>query len=103
MTEKPVDPDQCEAMHEVRGGVDALDAQIVDLLARRFAYMRAAARIKRERDAVRDEMRKAQVIENAKERATEAGIPEHIVTEIWELLVERSIAYELEEWDRRRD
>ena len=42
-------------MAEVRAGIDALDLEIVDLLAVRFRFMTAAARIKADRDAVRDE------------------------------------------------
>jgi isochorismate pyruvate lyase len=52
-------------MAEVRAGIDALDAELLRLLARRFAYMRAAARIKTRREDVRDEARKAEVIANA--------------------------------------
>ena len=81
---------------------DALDAELVALLSRRFAYMRAAARIKSSRDAVRDEARKAEVIAKAAALAEQAGLPLALVTDLWERLVEGSIAYELAEWDRTR-
>lgn len=97
-----IDPDACTAMPEVRAGVDAVDAALVALLARRFAYMRAAARIKPERGQVRDETRKAAVIAAARAQAVAAGVPEPFVAETWERLVEASIAYELAEWDRMR-
>ena len=58
-------PEGCQTMVEVRTGVDALDQELVALLARRFGYMDAAARIKPSRSDVRDEARKAQVIANA--------------------------------------
>jgi isochorismate pyruvate lyase len=87
-------------MAEVRAGVDALDAALIDLLARRFAYMRAAARIKPERAAVRDEPRKAEVIEAARRSALALGVPVGLVGDFWERLVEASIAYELETWDQ---
>jgi isochorismate pyruvate lyase len=90
-------------MPEVRAGVDALDRELVALLARRFGYMRAAARIKPSRDAVRDEDRKASVIAAAVAEAETYGIPGDIVADIWERLVEGSIAYEFAEWDRIRD
>ena len=97
-----IDPDACTAMPEVRAGVDAVDAALVALLARRFAYMRAAARIKPERGQVRDETRKAAVIAAARAQAISAAVPEAFVAETWERLVEASIAYELAEWDRLR-
>ncbi|MXI72546.1 hypothetical protein GR255_26365 [Mycobacterium tuberculosis] len=63
--------------------------------------MDAAARIKPERGAVRDEGRKAQVIANACAEARAAGIPESVIADLWERLVEASIAYELVAFDRR--
>jgi isochorismate pyruvate lyase len=90
-------------MAEVRAGVDALDADLAKLLGQRFAYMRAAARIKPERHLVRDEARKAQVIANAQRAAREANWPEDIAAQLWEVLVEASIAYELAAFDARAD
>ncbi len=91
--------DACQTMPEVRAGVDALDRELVALLARRFAYMDAAARIKTQRGAVRDEARKRQVISNVESAATATGIPPGLATALWETLVESSIAYELAAWD----
>jgi isochorismate pyruvate lyase len=96
------DPQACETMLDVRAGVDALDRELVGLLAKRFGYMRAAARIKPSRDAVRDEARKASVIAAAVAEAEVHGIPTDVVADIWERLVEGSIAYEFGEWDRTR-
>ena len=98
----PVPPEKCEAMAEVRDGVDAIDRELVALLARRFAYMDAAARIKCDRSMVRDEARKAHVIANVRSIALELCIPHDVIADIWERLVEGSIAYELEVWDRLR-
>lgn len=92
-------PENCTNMSEVRAGVDAVDAQIVALLGQRFAYMRAAARIKTDRNAVRDEDRKASVIAAAKTAASEVGVPEPLVAAMWEMLVESSIAYEMAIFD----
>ena len=96
-------PDDCENMGEVRVGVDATDRELVALLERRFGYMRAAARIKQSRGAVRDEERKASVINAAVADAQARGIPGDVIADIWERLVEGSIAYEFVEWDRIRD
>lgn len=97
-----IPPEDCQTMIEVRAGVDATDKELIQLLKRRFGYMDAAARIKPERGAVRDEARKAQVIENVRAHARAAGIPEAPVTDLWDRLIEASIAYELEEFDRLR-
>ena len=96
-----INPEACTTMAEVRAGVDAVDRALVALLARRFGYMDAAARIKAERDQVRDEARKAQVIANVRAHARDAGIPEVAIADLWNQLVEASIAYELEAFDQR--
>ena len=96
-------PEECETMREVRTGVDATDRELMELLDRRFGYMRAAARIKTDRNVVRDEARKAEVIDNAVSDAKMRDLPDGKIAQIWDLLVETSIAYELVEWDRIRD
>lgn len=92
-------PEDCRTMIDVRAGVDATDRALVALLETRFGYMRAAARIKPEKAHVRDEARKAQVIANARALAEEAGLPADDVADLWERLVETSIAYEAAHWD----
>lgn len=95
-------PESCETMEEVRAGVDAVDAAIASLLGERFRYMAAAARIKTLRETVRDEDRKAQVIENAKANARANGVPEPLAAALWEMLIESSIEYELALFDAKR-
>ncbi len=95
-----ISPDECRTMAEVREGVDAVDRRLVALIGRRFGYMRAASRIKTARGEVRDEDRKAEVIANAAGLAEAHAIPPAIIERLWEHLVEESIAYELEQFDR---
>jgi isochorismate pyruvate lyase len=101
MAEENVKPADCTDMVQVRAGVDRLDRQIVALIAERFRYMDAAARIKPDRGAVRDEVRKAEVIANAQRHAAIAGVPVTAIEELYERLVEASIAYEFERFDER--
>jgi isochorismate pyruvate lyase len=88
-------------MQEVRAGVDAVDAALITLIAKRFGYMRAAARIKPQRGHVRNEARKAEVIANAVAAAARLDIPTAPIAAMWNDLVEASIAYELERFDER--
>lgn len=97
-----MNPESYTTMAQVRTGVDEIDRQLVALLDQRFAHMRAAARIKADRSAVRDEPRKAEVIANVRAEADRLGAPGDIVAALWEQLVEASIAYEMAEFDRTR-
>ncbi len=92
-----------ETMPDVRAQVDRIDSELIALMKHRFACMDAAARIKQDRMAVRDEARKAQVLENVKQLASGAGIPVPTMAAIWEMLIETSISYEFEKWDQMRD
>ncbi|MFN2473974.1 MAG: chorismate mutase [Sphingomicrobium sp.] len=96
------DPNQCQTMLEVRAGVNDVDRRLVALIARRFRYMDAAARIKPDRDAVRDEARKADVLAKVRATATAAGVNTMLMERIYEDLIETSIAHELVEYDRTR-
>lgn len=92
-----------ETMSDVREQVDRIDGELIALLTQRFACMDAAARIKQDREAVRDEGRKAQVLENVKQLAANAAIPVPTMAAMWEMLIETSISYEFEKWDQMRD
>lgn len=95
-------PETCQSMAEVRAGVDAVDRELVALLARRMAYMDAAARIKPARNQVRDEARKREVIANACANAQQLGLSPGLITSLWDMLVEASIAHEFDVWDALR-
>ncbi|HYJ29062.1 MAG TPA: chorismate mutase [Allosphingosinicella sp.] len=96
-------PADCRDLTEVRAGVDGIDAQIVALVGERFRYMEAAARIKPDREAVRDEWRKADVLAKVAQHAAAAGVPLETAAALYERLIEDSIAFELDRFDAIRD
>ena len=88
-------------MTEVRAGVDEIDHEIVRLLGLRFRFMETAARIKSNREDVRDEERKAAVIDHVRQCASAEGVPVELAAHLYDRLIEGSIAYELERFDAR--
>jgi len=64
--------------------------------------MDAAARIKPDRSAVRDEWRKADVLQKVDASASELGVDPALMARLYEDLIETSIAYELEVFDLAR-
>jgi isochorismate pyruvate lyase len=64
--------------------------------------MDAAARIKPDRDSVRDEARKAQVLDNVAQEAVQQGLDPDRIRAVWDMLVEQSIAHEFGRWDQDR-
>ncbi|WP_309610815.1 chorismate mutase [Sphingomonas sp.] len=98
----PPPPIECQTMLDVRAGVDEVDRELVALLAKRFGYMDAAARIKPDRAAVRDELRKTQVLANVAAEASRRNVDGALIARLYEAIVETSIAHELVEYDRLR-
>lgn len=89
-------------MAEVRAEIDALDRAIVALLADRLHYIDEAARIKQSRDQVRDEARIAEVLKKVEAEARRIGANAGVLMETYHTLIEASIAYELEQFERLR-
>lgn len=95
-------PADCTTMAEVRQGVDALDRALVAMLLERQGYMDAAARIKQDRETVRDNARVEDVVAKVKAEARRVGLSEEIAEPVWRTLIERCIAYEFGVWDKLR-
>jgi isochorismate pyruvate lyase len=89
-------------MAEVRHGVDRLDEQIVALIGERFRYMDAAARIKPHRELIRDEARKAEVLQKVGVKAEAIGVHPNTIVTLYNDLIEASIAFELDRFDASR-
>lgn len=95
-------PESCGSMAELRDAIDALDARLVQLLARRQAYIERAAVLKQDRDAVRDPARIEDVVQKVLAQAKAAGLSPAIAEPVWRLLIERSIAHEFAAFDGKR-
>ncbi len=92
----------CQSMAQVREGVDAIDRELVALLVKRQAYMKAAARIKPNREAVYDEARIEDVVSKVLLQARKAGLSEQIAEPVWRELIKQCIAHEFSVWDATR-
>jgi isochorismate pyruvate lyase len=90
----------CNDMNEVRAAIDALDREIVALLADRLHFINEAGRLKADRDAVRDEARVEDVVAKVRASAAAAGIDPDFVEPLYRDLIERSIAHEFNVFDR---
>lgn len=89
-------------MGEVRVEIDALDREIVALIADRLHYIDEAARLKPRRDQVRDEARIADVLMKVENEAARLGIDPKVVASAYRALVEASIVHEFEKFDKLR-
>lgn len=89
------EPAQCRNMTELREGIDALDRQLVTLLARRAAFIDRAATIKAtEGLPARIASRVEKVVANVRQCAEAAGLCPDLAETLWRELIEWSIARE---------
>ncbi len=90
---------ECQSMEDVRREIDRLDRIIVELLSERQTYIEAAARIKNNRDTVRDTSRIEDVVQKVVAHAQERGLNPMIAEAVWRTLIEQCIAHEYKKFD----
>ncbi|MEJ6021106.1 chorismate mutase [Ramlibacter sp. PS4R-6] len=84
----------CSSMAEVRANIDALDEQIVALLARRTGFVAQAARIKGDESQIVDKARIEYIVNRVKRQAAGLGAPDDVVEAAYRALIDASIAFE---------
>lgn len=90
----------CRDMTQVRDAIDAIDREIVALLAERLHFIDEAGRLKVSRHAVRDEARVEDVIAKVRAAAMAAGMDPDFIEPLYRSLIERSIEHEFGVFDR---
>ncbi|MCK0210051.1 chorismate mutase [Starkeya koreensis] len=90
-------PDNESALAPFRAEIDVLDAQMVELLARRFEVVKHVVAVKKaEGLAAFLPERVEDVIEKVSARAETKGLPPELVEKLWRVLIEWVIDYENE-------
>ncbi|TXH35761.1 MAG: chorismate mutase [Rhodospirillaceae bacterium] len=92
----------CADMAEVRESIDAIDRELVAILADRLHFIAEAARIKPNRDQVRDDERVEDVLNKVRAAAKEQGVDPELIAGVFRELVERSIVHEFTLFDQRK-
>lgn len=80
---------------EVRARIDALDSELVRLLADRQALVRQAAAFKADEQAVRAPDRVEKIVQTARERAVSAGLSPSVTEAVWRAMIAAFIEFEL--------
>lgn len=88
---------QCSSIDEVRGNIDALDRQIVALLAARGAYVKQAASFKKTKADVQAPKRVEQVIGKVVTLAEELGADANVTEQVYRAMISAFIQAELAE------
>ena len=83
------------SLDEVRARIDAIDAELTLLLARRQRLVEAAATFKTDENAVRAPDRAQRIMAAARERALDHGLAPEVAEAVWGAMVNAFIDLEL--------
>lgn len=97
--ENQIPPGQCSGLDQIRAGMDAIDREIVALIAQRVAYVRAAAKFKTSSANVAAPERVAAVLKTRREWAEAAGLSGEVIEGLYRELVAYSVSEEHKEFE----
>ena len=95
-------PEQCRSLEEIREGMDAVDRNMIALLARRLAYVRSAAKFKTSAETVAAPERVQKVLDTRREWAIQAGLDGDVIRGLYRDMVAYCVGEEKKEWERLR-
>ena len=95
-----IPPQDCRNLDEIRAGMDALDRQIIAILARRVAYVRAAAKFKTTAESVAAPERVEKVLDTRRQWAEEAGLDGAVIRSLYRDIVSYCVGEEKKQWER---
>jgi isochorismate pyruvate lyase len=98
MDQNQILPAQCTNLDEIRAGMDAIDSEIVSLISRRVAYVRAAAAFKTSPENVAAPERVAAVLKTRRQWAEAAGLNGDVIEGLYRDLVAYSVSEEHKQW-----
>lgn len=93
---------ECDSLEEVRSEIDKVDDQIADLIAKRNALVRQAAKFKQSVEEIKAEDRVRFVINRAREKGIARGVNPNLMEEIYRLMINRMVDTEVEEFQNRK-
>lgn len=93
-----ISPDACATLEEVRDEIDRLDHEVIAILAKRFAYVRAAAAFKPSAAGVRAPERIASMLQQRRGWAMDEGLCPDAIERLFSDLIEYFTAEEAAHW-----
>ena len=90
-------PEKCENISEIRDAIDSIDKEIIELMGRRFNYVKEIVKFKdKDKDSIIAKDRYNKVIENRRSLAVENGLNPDLIENIYKSLINHFIDKEIE-------
>jgi isochorismate pyruvate lyase len=88
----------CESLEELRNCIDALDDQIVELIAARNSYVKQAAKFKHSINEIKGKERMEAVMDRIRMRAMEFGVSPNLLTKLYTIMIDEMVEAEIAEF-----
>jgi isochorismate pyruvate lyase len=94
-------PEECQNMTDIRVKIDQLDRRVIALIGQRFAYVKAASKIKTDAASVRASERFQAMLQQRRVWAEEEGLNPDAIEKMYTDLVNHFIAEEMKYWESK--
>ena len=93
-------PEECENLMDIRKEIDDLDKTIIELLGKRFLYVKSATKFKSSETSVKAPERFKAMLIQRREWAAEYGLSPDAIEKMYDDLVNHFIQEELKLWKK---
>ena len=94
---------QCSSLKEAREEIDHLDEQIVELIARRNAYIRQLAHFKNSVDEIKAQDRISDVISRVRAKAIELDLSPNLINDLYLRMIDAMVDSEVAEFKNAKN
>jgi isochorismate pyruvate lyase len=94
-------PEECKDIQDIRAEIDALDQEIIKLIAKRSGYVKAAAKFKANQAQVKAADRVKAMLEKRKAWAKEEGLEPSFIKDLFKQITGHFIGKEMREWEKK--
>ncbi len=99
---KPVkNPKACENIVEIRDAIDQIDREIIELFAKRHAYVKEIVKFKNSDEGIVAIERKEQVLKQRRAWAEERALDPGMMEDVFKLLIEKNIQMQFELYNNK--
>ena len=93
---------ECNSLEELRGYIDRLDDQIVELIAERNSYVKQAAHFKHSVEEIKGAERMEAVMDHVRSKAMELGVSPNLVSTLYKYMIDEMVEAEIAEFRNAR-
>ena len=91
-------PDDCSNLEEIRLEIDRIDRETIELIGKRFEYVKAATKFKTDENSVKAPERFKSMLQQRRDWAEAEGLKADVIEKLYRDLVNYFIDEELKHW-----